>query len=335
MIFSDITNTTTPTTGIISKKWTAEEDRTLIAAVDKCGARNWKHIAAIVSGRTHAQCLQRWMKVLKPGLKKGQWTVAEDKQLTKLVGSGWESWPLIADQIPGRTSKQCRERWFHHLDPTIDRTPYTEEEDKQILATHASRGGKWAHIAKVLTAAKGTGQRRTAEAIKIRFKTLDRHHKSGASCACPQVVRHRQPYVGPSARTQNQNKRSFDAVTECDSGYSSSDSGSSVEEDFAEVLKTDFDLTFDLTSSADAQFKKQKTVHAVAQSVEDLRFPSFSAEQQDDLDMIEQLLGSSTGECAIAANSCDLDLGLDFLGEEEDSELLTAQDIDSFLSDLA
>jgi myb proto-oncogene protein len=322
--------TTTTTTGIISKKWSAEEDRTLIAAVDKCGARNWKQIAAIVSGRTHAQCLQRWMKVLKPGLKKGQWTTGEDQQLTKLVESGWESWPLISQQIPGRTSKQCRERWFHHLDPTIDRTPYTEEEDEQILATHASRGGKWAHIAKVLTAAKGTGQRRTAEAIKIRFKTLDRHRKSGASCACPQVVRHRQPHVGPSARIQNQNKRSFDAVSESDSGYSSSDSDSSVEEDFANVLKTGFDLTFDLTSSADTQFKKQKTVHAVEQSMEDLLFPLFSAEQQNDLDMIEKLFSSPAGECV---DSCDL--GLDFLGEEEDSELLTAQDIDSFLSELA
>ena len=34
------------------------------------GERNWKAIADQVEGRNHTQCLQRWTKVLKPGLIK-------------------------------------------------------------------------------------------------------------------------------------------------------------------------------------------------------------------------------------------------------------------------
>lgn len=52
------------------RKWTAAEDALLEAAVTRCGASNWRDIAKEVAGRTHVQCLQRWKKVLQPGLVK-------------------------------------------------------------------------------------------------------------------------------------------------------------------------------------------------------------------------------------------------------------------------
>jgi hypothetical protein len=48
----------------------------------------------------------------------------------------------------GRAGKQCRERWFNHLDPSIRKTPWTEEEDQLILQLHAEKGNRWAEIAK-------------------------------------------------------------------------------------------------------------------------------------------------------------------------------------------
>jgi len=166
------------------KKWSKEEDAQLSTAINKYGPRCWKSVADMVPGRSHAQCLQRWAKVLKPGLKKGQWTNEEDMHLTTLVQAGWKNWSVIAGEIHGRTSKQCRERWFHHLDPSINRSPYTEDEDKLILELQREIGGKWAKIARALDA-------RTGEAVKIRFKTLDRHRKSGSTSRCPQVTRRR------------------------------------------------------------------------------------------------------------------------------------------------
>jgi len=168
------------------QKWTTEEDKQLQAAIDKFGARNWKNVAGLVHGRTHAQCLQRWAKVLKPGLKKGQWTTDEDIHLTGLVQGGWKNWTAMADQIPGRTSKQCRERWFHHLDPSINRSAFSEEEDKMILAVYDAYGSRWAETARKLK----TG--RTGEAVKIRYKTLNRHRQAGHTTRCPQVTRCRQ-----------------------------------------------------------------------------------------------------------------------------------------------
>jgi len=52
------------------RRWSKAEDEALRIAVERSGERNWKAIADQVAGRNHTQCLQRWTKVLKPGLIK-------------------------------------------------------------------------------------------------------------------------------------------------------------------------------------------------------------------------------------------------------------------------
>ena len=74
------------------------------------------------------QCLQRWMKVLTPGLVKGPWSPEEDTMLVALVNKNYKNWGDLALDMPGRTSKQCRERWCHALDPAIVKGAYTAEE---------------------------------------------------------------------------------------------------------------------------------------------------------------------------------------------------------------
>ncbi|RLN95150.1 hypothetical protein BBJ28_00021144 [Nothophytophthora sp. Chile5] len=121
-----------------TKRWTKSQDAALRESVRIHGEKNWKAIAELVPGRNHAQCLQRWRKVLKPGLVKGHWSFEEDQVLEYLVTQGCNNWGQIAERIPGRTPKQCRERWKNHLDPAINKGPYTEEED-------ASRGVLMGH----------------------------------------------------------------------------------------------------------------------------------------------------------------------------------------------
>lgn len=47
----------------------------------------------------------------------------------------------VASFMDGRTSKQCRERWCHHLDPAVRKGGYTTEEDDLIILLQASGGG--------------------------------------------------------------------------------------------------------------------------------------------------------------------------------------------------
>lgn len=43
----------------------------------------------------------------------------------------------------GRKGKQCRERWYNQLDPSINREPWTEEEERTLHAAHAQLGNRY------------------------------------------------------------------------------------------------------------------------------------------------------------------------------------------------
>ena len=68
----------------VPRKWDRWEDDELILAVRRYNCKNWKSIAQHVPGRNHVQCSQRWNKVLKPGLRKGQWDKEEDELLVRV-----------------------------------------------------------------------------------------------------------------------------------------------------------------------------------------------------------------------------------------------------------
>lgn len=168
-----------------TKRWTKSQDAALRESVRIHGEKNWKAIAELVPGRNHAQCLQRWRKVLKPGLVKGHWSFEEDQVLEFLVTQGCNNWGQIAERIPGRTPKQCRERWKNHLDPAINKGPYTEEEDTVILSAQERLGNKWSQIAQLL---KG----RTEDSVKIRWKSLKQNPSKAAASHAQQKKNQQQ-----------------------------------------------------------------------------------------------------------------------------------------------
>ncbi|RHY97934.1 hypothetical protein DYB37_007674 [Aphanomyces astaci] len=170
-----------------TKRWTKAQDAALKDSVRVHGEKNWKAIAERVPGRNHAQCLQRWRKVLKPGLVKGHWSFEEDKILEELVKQSTNNWGQIAEQIPGRTPKQCRERWRNHLDPSINKGPYAEEEDNVILSHQARLGNKWSQIAQMLPG-------RTEDSVKIRWKSLKQNPTRAAAANAQTLLN--TPFLG-------------------------------------------------------------------------------------------------------------------------------------------
>ena len=111
----------------------------------------WQELADQFEGRTPAQCMLRWRTVLNAENVKGPWCPNEDAQLMELVNQyGGKHWAHIASMLPGRTGKQCRERWCNNLDPTLKKGAWTPDEDQIILKMHAKLGTRWAEIAKCL-----------------------------------------------------------------------------------------------------------------------------------------------------------------------------------------
>ena len=66
--------------------------------------------------------------------------------ISELRGKGLK-WARIAQQLPGRNRKQCRERWHNALDPQLNKRSWSAEDDAKLDALQASLGNKWAKIA--------------------------------------------------------------------------------------------------------------------------------------------------------------------------------------------
>lgn len=64
--------------------------------------------------------------------------------------NGPQRWTTIAEHLPGRMGKQCRERWHNHLNPCIKKTNWSSEEEWILFLLHRSLDNKWAEIAKAL-----------------------------------------------------------------------------------------------------------------------------------------------------------------------------------------
>lgn len=60
-------------------------------------------------------------------------------------------WAKITEVMPGRTAKQCRERYNNHVDPAIKKDKiWTAEEDALVMQLHAEHHNQFAKIARLI-----------------------------------------------------------------------------------------------------------------------------------------------------------------------------------------
>jgi len=102
-------------------------------------------------------------------INKKPWTAEEDNSIVHLVNKYGPNWVLVSNNMTGRTGKQCRERYYNHLQSNIKKGDWTQDEDQIILRLQAKYGNHWVKIMRELPG-------RTDNAIKNRFHALGRAH---------------------------------------------------------------------------------------------------------------------------------------------------------------
>ncbi|KAL4449321.1 hypothetical protein ABPG74_015703 [Tetrahymena malaccensis] len=117
---------------------------------------------------------------------KGPWSFDEDNKLLDWVkANGPQKWSLCSETIPGRSGKQCRERWFNNLNPNVKKGNWTADEDDMIFQGYLQHGSSWSRIAKNL-------EGRTENSVKNRFystvrKLLSDSEKNGGKGSEQQI----------------------------------------------------------------------------------------------------------------------------------------------------
>ena len=95
--------------------------------------------------------------------RRKKFTQEEDELLKELVEKlGVRKWDQIAQHVPGRTGRQCRDRYRNYLVPGYFNGQWTEEEDNLIRQKFAELGPRWSTMKAYFT-------NRSANALKNRW----------------------------------------------------------------------------------------------------------------------------------------------------------------------
>lgn len=183
-------------------RWRAEEDDMLRVLVQLHEGKRWKLVASYFAEppRTFTQCHNRWSKVLDPTMSKGPWTAQEDEELLRLLSlhpvGAKINWNRLCGPLRGRNGKQARERWFNHLNPSVDKRAFTLEEDATLLREYLRVGTKWTEISRAL--APG----RTENRVKNHFNASMRRKIRG----CTEFDEAWERYVAPAKEAKEKKK---------------------------------------------------------------------------------------------------------------------------------
>lgn len=103
-----------------------------------------------------------------PKKTKNKFTELEDEIIKQFVqDNGAHTWGRILPLLPGRTSRQVRERYVNYLSPDVKRNQWTREEDELIIKLVSKFGKRWAYISRSFN-------QRTDVSIKNRYLLLKR-----------------------------------------------------------------------------------------------------------------------------------------------------------------
>lgn len=155
-----------------------EEIGHLIAVIEKCRIGHyipWNQVFYFFEGRSIFHIKSFWTKYLRRDAKKEYWSLLEDTVLHAAVLRHQIHWQKIASYLPGRTNRQCRERYINRLGIRRHRVGnWSKTDDARIMRLASVHGADYRKI-------KATIKNRSESQIKARHQVLLRAKATGLS----------------------------------------------------------------------------------------------------------------------------------------------------------
>jgi hypothetical protein len=128
-----------------------------------------------------------------------RFSLEEDQQLRELVAQYetnpnkcGDKWVEISRHMPNRNPKQCKERWRNYLNPTLNSSPWTPEEDALLEQKFKEIGPKWARIATFFTGRTDMNCKNRCNTIQRRIPKAQQQRRGRPISAIPKARQQRR-----------------------------------------------------------------------------------------------------------------------------------------------
>lgn len=166
----------------------------------------WTRIAENMGGRSGKQCRERWVNNIRPGIKKGDWTIDEDRSIVTMQKEIGNKWRKISDHLPGRTDNDVKNRWYTFM-RMLKKQGRTAEDALELIEREIPRRNTKT-TAKIVYLEKSTGATTKANVcatmknIVYEYKTpakkIYRMPQNGVASSAPGMEFHLGSPLTPS-----------------------------------------------------------------------------------------------------------------------------------------
>ena len=92
-----------------------QEDDLLFLWVEKHGPTKWTECSKQIKGRCGKQCRERWVNILNPEVKKGNWSDHEQDVIFNNLSTYNTSWSAMSHILPGRTENSIKNYFYSSI----------------------------------------------------------------------------------------------------------------------------------------------------------------------------------------------------------------------------